>query len=152
LLLLVSFEELCCLFQVNDTVLYGLNHVEVVTILKELPQHVRVVCARRKTAQSDLLYATTNDPFFQSHTGVQSYAGVNDAPLTERLVKAKSEQSLSTTPVPDFSLNKNKSRSLEPLSGLAMWSSDVIIIELQKGDRGLGFSILDYQVSIVWWG
>ncbi|XP_064625536.1 multiple PDZ domain protein-like isoform X5 [Lineus longissimus] len=133
------------LLEVNETVLYGLNHVEVVTILKELPQHVRVVCARRKTAQSDLLYATTSDPFFQARTGDEvPYAAIDDMP-TERLVKAKSEQSLSTAPVSDFSLNKNKSRSLEPLSGLAMWSSDVILIELQKGDRGLGFSILDYQ-------
>lgn len=35
--------------------------------------------------------------------------------------------------------------SLEPLTGLAMWSSEPQIIELVKGDRGLGFSILDYQ-------
>lgn len=38
--------------------------------------------------------------------------------------------------------------SLEPLTGLAMWSSEPQIIELIKGERGLGFSILDYQVSI----
>lgn len=37
------------------------------------------------------------------------------------------------------------SRSLEPLTGLAMWSSEPQIIELVKGERGLGFSILDYQ-------
>lgn len=36
-------------------------------------------------------------------------------------------------------------RSLEPLTGLAMWSSLPQIIELVKGERGLGFSILDYQ-------
>jgi multiple PDZ domain protein len=29
--------------------------------------------------------------------------------------------------------------------GLAMWSSQPQIIELLKGERGLGFSILDYQ-------
>lgn len=40
-----------------------------------------------------------------------------------------------------------KSRSLEPLTGLAMWSSEPQIIELVKGERGLGFSILDYQVT-----
>lgn len=41
-----------------------------------------------------------------------------------------------------------KSRSLEPLTGLAMWSSEPQIIELTKGERGLGFSILDYQDPI----
>lgn len=39
-------------------------------------------------------------------------------------------------------------RSLEPLTGLAMWSSEPQIIELIKGERGLGFSILDYQVNL----
>lgn len=40
-------------------------------------------------------------------------------------------------------------RSLEPLTGLAVWSSEPQIIELIKGERGLGFSILDYQVIIL---
>lgn len=67
----------------------------------------------------------------------------------DRLVKAKSDGSLASTTttatVTDASLNKMKSRSLEPLTGLAMWSSEPQIIELVKGERGLGFSILDYQ-------
>jgi hypothetical protein len=29
-----------------------------------------------------------------------------------------------------------------------MWSSEPQIIELTKGERGLGFSILDYQVRM----
>lgn len=29
-----------------------------------------------------------------------------------------------------------------------MWSSEPQIIELVKGERGLGFSILDYQVNL----
>jgi len=68
-------------------------------------------------------------------------------------VKAKSDGSLASTTttatVTDASLNKMKSRSLEPLTGLAMWSSEPQIIELVKGERGLGFSILDYQVRPV---
>jgi len=65
------------------------------------------------------------------------------------LVKAKSDGSLASTgttnATTETSLSKLKSRSLEPLTGLAMWSSEPTIIELPKGDRGLGFSILDYQ-------
>ena len=41
--------------------------------------------------------------------------------------------------------SKLKSRSLEPLTNLAMWSGEVLVIELVKSERGLGFSILDYQ-------
>lgn len=31
-------------------------------------------------------------------------------------------------------------------TSLAMWESEIQDIELEKGERGLGFSILDYQV------
>ena len=69
-------------------------------------------------------------------------------PASDRLVKAKSDGSLSSsTPATDNSalLSKLKSKSLEPLSGLAMWTDEVLNIELLKTERGLGFSILDYQ-------
>lgn len=75
----------------------------------------------------------------------------NLIPATVRLVKAKSDGSLASTTTTatatDASSSKMKSRSLEPLTGLAMWSSEPQIIELVKGERGLGFSILDYQVK-----
>ena len=41
----------------------------------------------------------------------------------------------------------NRSRSLEALPSLAVWSPTVEQILLIKGEKGLGFSILDYQVS-----
>ena len=53
-------------------------------------------------------------------------------------------QSLTSS---ETDLVKMKSRSLEPLAGLAMWSDEPVIIELVKGEKGLGFSILDYQVG-----
>ena len=145
-----SVFDLVC--KVNGKRLLGLNHVSVVDILKFSPQHVRLVCARKKsppqadffTAQSATIAAT---PFLPSSTfpqGVQS-----STPGSERLIKAKSEQALSTTDsaLAAAALNKTKSQSLEPLTGLAMWSSEPVVIELEKGDKGLGFSILDYQVS-----
>lgn len=72
----------------------------------------------------------------------------------DRLVKAKSDGSLSVAGVSTSLLHYHQalseessriSRSLEPLTGLAMWSSDAQLIELLKTERGLGFSILDYQ-------
>lgn len=90
-------------------------------------------------------------------------------PTNERLVKAKSDGSISSSnPTTDNSavLSKLKSKSLEPLTGLdyllcrskkdvlcsqliliglAMWTDEILTIELQKTERGLGFSILDYQ-------
>ncbi|XP_046567946.1 multiple PDZ domain protein-like isoform X9 [Haliotis rubra] len=136
---LISADEL---LEVNGKRLLGLNHVEVVNILKDLPQHVRLVCARRKT-QTTETYAHKDAQFLSSvfNTGVHT-----NFPASERLVKAKSEMALSSTDTAVLnSLNKSKSRSLEPLTNLAMWSSEPVVIELLKEDKGLGFSILDYQ-------
>lgn len=52
--------------------------------------------------------------------------------------------SSTATITDEHSLQKAKSRSLE-VTNLAMWSDKVDYVELKKGDRGLGFSILDYQ-------
>lgn len=38
-------------------------------------------------------------------------------------------------------------RGVPPMSPpLAMWEKDAQVVELEKGELGLGFSILDYQV------
>ncbi|XP_055911101.1 patj homolog isoform X2 [Eupeodes corollae] len=128
------------LLEVNGERLLGMNHLEVVAILKELPQDVRMVCGRGKN---------TLIPFSDDTLKKLSNNLENLLPTSDRLVKAKSDGSLATVGNgPDESFTKLKSRSLEPLTGLAMWSSDPQVIELVKGDRGLGFSILDYQDPI----
>ncbi|XP_046458555.1 multiple PDZ domain protein-like isoform X4 [Daphnia pulex] len=142
------------LLEVNGRKLLGLSHVEVVSILKDLPQSVRMVCARRQThllptqLPSRPIDATQDRAAFASRNilggSLQSLI-----PPGDRLVKAKSDGSLASTsvsPAADSPLSKShRSRSLEPLSGLATWSSEPQVIELVKGERGLGFSILDYQ-------
>ena len=107
---------------------------------------------------------TTQTDISMSSTGHHPAA---NAAVVDRLVKAKSDGSISssslatTTTDPASAVINNdrstggatssgggsklKSRSLEPLTSLAMWCEEVIQIELVKGDRGLGFSILDYQ-------
>ncbi|XP_026758906.1 patj homolog [Galleria mellonella] len=114
------------LLEVNGHRLLGMNHLEVVSILKELSSEVCMVCARpRPPPALDL------------------------APPAATLVKAKSDGSLAGAGAEEggslAAAGKVRSRSLEPLTGLAMWSSEPQIIELVKGERGLGFSILDYQ-------
>ncbi|XP_038208262.1 patj homolog [Zerene cesonia] len=117
------------LLEVNGHRLLGMNHLEVVSILKELSSEVCMVCARPRPApQLDL------------------------APPAHTLVKAKSDGSLAGAGAGGGeeggalgAAGKVRSRSLEPLTGLAMWASEPQIIELVKGERGLGFSILDYQ-------
>ena len=139
-------------------------------LLKDLPIEVQLVCARPKYDNNTnaSLYSQTILPErganysipnvdaklpTTSQENLQAYLENNSQPFIDRLVKAKSDGSLAITPITSISsqvaseLSKLRSRSLEPLSGLAMWSSEPQLIELVKGDRGLGFSILDYQVS-----
>ncbi|XP_014610897.1 PREDICTED: uncharacterized protein LOC106790479 isoform X3 [Polistes canadensis] len=138
------------LLEVNGYRLLGINHMEVVSVLKELPIHVRMVCGRNVASQDPLCPIDTaqHQAAFQTRS-ILGGSLQNLLPTMDRLVKAKSDGSLASTTttatVTDASLNKMKSRSLEPLTGLAMWSSEAQIIELVKGERGLGFSILDYQ-------
>lgn len=67
---------------------------------------------------------------------------------SDKLVKAKSDTSIASTVAsePCCSVG-SRSRSLELIAGLPMWSTDPTIVILQKGEHGLGFSILDYQVN-----
>lgn len=154
--LLQSADEL---LEVNGQRLLGLNHLEVVAILKELPQDVRMVCGRER---SEMVPFTEEN--ICNSLGIDVAArkanldgsGSSGMGGGDRLVKAKSDGSLATGSgvggsggsggEESFVVAKMmKSRSLEPLTGLAMWSSEPQIIELVKGERGLGFSILDYQ-------
>ncbi|XP_055372920.1 patj homolog [Condylostylus longicornis] len=146
--LLKSGDEL---LEVNGQRLLGMNHLEVVAILKELPQDVRMVVGRGRSELSSLSMDKNATPVSSVlETKKQNLdlfnATHNLLPASERLVKAKSDGSLATAGNgTDEAFSKLKSRSLEPLTGLAMWSSEPQIIELVKGERGLGFSILDYQ-------
>lgn len=132
------------LLEVNGHRLLGMNHHEVVSILKDLPLHVRMICGRSNYRVSQ------GSPF--AERGGLGGSLQNLLPASDRLVKAKSDGSIATSITAagnsDASFAKIKSRSLEPLTGLAMWSSEPQIIELIKGERGLGFSILDYQDPI----
>lgn len=136
--LLRSGDEL---LEVNNQRLLGMNHMQVVSILKELPQDVRMVCRRGITEIIAFAEENMRNSFLDANDSNNNSSLLS----SDRLVKAKSDGSLATAVGNGDGFMKMKSRSLEPLTGLAMWSSQAQIIELVKGERGLGFSILDYQ-------
>jgi hypothetical protein len=57
--------------QVNGHRLLGMNHIEVVTILKDLPVNVRMVCARRSgdTAPYRLIDTSQDRAAFAARVG-----------------------------------------------------------------------------------
>lgn len=95
--------------EVNGQRLLGMNHLEVVSILKELPQDVRIVCARSEVEMVPFTEENVRKNLEMEFGGSQN---LNDlAPSSDRLVKAKSDGSLATTGGgPDEVFNKLKSR------------------------------------------
>lgn len=133
------------LLEANEYRLHGLTHTEVVNILKNLPNRVRLVCARNsvESGPRPLINLAPDREGFEARKIISG--SLNN--LTN-LVKAQSDTSIntsSTATLTNHSGHSKKSRSLECVSGLAMWQSKEDIVELLKGDQGLGFSILDYQ-------
>lgn len=141
------------LLQVNEHKLQGLRHIEVVKILKELPARVKLVCARGTHVPS-VINTSQNPEAFETRSllpgGHQS--------LQNLLSKAQSESSLytsSTATLTDAGAAAGgsggtagggaRSKSLENVSGLALWSCEVTAVDIEKTEQGFGFSILDYQ-------
>lgn len=128
------------LLQVNEHKLQGLKHTDVVKILKELPTNVKLVCARGTCSAPTVINTSQNPEAFEARSllagGLQSLQGI--------LTKAQSESSLYTSSTATLT-DQQRSKSVEQISGLALWSSDIVYIDIEKTDRGFGFSILDYQ-------
>nr|XP_054764114.1 multiple PDZ domain protein-like [Lytechinus pictus] len=153
--LLASGDEL---LEVNGTRLLGLNHEAVVTILKDLPQHVRLVCARSadsvfpQTVMSDESLPSMENPISDnddiklpdislggSTESVEEQVSLNVSAGMEMTTPMLPALDDSGSPL-EYSIQTEASQEKD-----SMWSEDIQYIELEKGDRGLGFSILDYQ-------
>ncbi|XP_059267609.1 multiple PDZ domain protein isoform X2 [Mustela nigripes] len=124
------------LLEVNGITLLGESHQDVVTILKELPIEVTMVCCRRTVPPT-------------SQTGLDSL-DLCDIELTEKPhVDLGEFTGSSETEDPVLAMTDDVGQNAEEVQGpLAMWEVDVQHIELEKGNKGLGFSILDYQDPI----
>lgn len=129
------------LLQVNEHKLQGLTHIDVVKILKDLPSNVKVVCARGNRSPS-IINTSQNLEAFESRSIIPS-----GHLLIQGLHKAQSESSLYTSSTATIT-DQQRSKSAEQVSGLALWTSDAVFIEIEKTERGFGFSILDYQDPI----
>lgn len=120
------------LLEVNGITLLGENHQDVVNILKELPIEVTMVCCRRTvppTTQSEL-----------------ESLDLCDIELTEKPhVDLGEFIGSSETEDPVLEMTDVGQNAVKVQGPLAMWENDIQHIELEKGSKGLGFSILDYQ-------
>ncbi|KAM9717233.1 multiple PDZ domain protein isoform 4-T4 [Menidia menidia] len=122
------------LLEVNGISLIGETHKEVVKILKELPLCVYMTCCR---PAPDV--PTDIDPVLpESKTLPTAPILKNQIDLSIALVAEDSEVKTGAATQDNV--------TAEPIgSSLAMWELEIQNIELEKGESGLGFSILDYQ-------
>uniref|UniRef100_A0A8C8I1H1 Multiple PDZ domain crumbs cell polarity complex component n=1 Tax=Oncorhynchus tshawytscha TaxID=74940 RepID=A0A8C8I1H1_ONCTS len=123
---LISGDEL---LEVNGISLIGETHKEVVRILKELPVCVYMACCRpAPLLQSDRDSGQTGLDEFSTEPKIKG-------DLSSFLVPGGSEGAATRENVTEETLG----------APLAMWEMEIQDIELEKGESGLGFSILDYQ-------
>lgn len=121
------------LLEVNQISLLGENHKDVVSILKELPIKVTMVCCRPVVppiTQPEILDSLSLSEVQLTEKGhiELGFIGSSD---TEGTVLETADEGQRVEEVQS--------------SSLAMWETEVQHIELEKGSMGLGFSILDYQ-------
>ncbi|XP_055084936.1 multiple PDZ domain protein isoform X2 [Periophthalmus magnuspinnatus] len=120
------------LLEVNGISLIGESHKEVVRILKELPLCVYMTCCRpapHLQTDMDSIIPEPEDLItkFQKQIDLNNVLGAEEAEVNAVEV---TEDNVAEEAIG---------------SALAMWELEVQNIELEKGEGGLGFSILDYQ-------
>ncbi|TMS32408.1 hypothetical protein L596_000249 [Steinernema carpocapsae] len=132
------------LLQVNEEVLYGQSHITVRQFLTKSASHGKAVrlYVSRKAQQVNVFVPSSPE---QSLPQAYPLLACTD----DRIVKAKSEINLGNQKDTAWLLeqvsNKLRSRSLEPITGLAIWNCVPMIVQLEKDSKGLGFSVADYQ-------
>ncbi|XP_047431060.1 multiple PDZ domain protein [Mugil cephalus] len=119
------------ILEVNGIPLVGETHKEVVNILKELPVRVYLVCSR---------ILPPSIPESDEEDG-------EDVCLTLKELLAEFNDKLDQgCVIPCPTAEDITKRGVPPMSPpLAMWEREAQVVELEKGESGLGFSILDYQ-------
>ncbi|XP_051939382.1 multiple PDZ domain protein isoform X2 [Hippocampus zosterae] len=119
------------ILEVNGIPLIGETHKEVVNILKELPMCVYLVCSR------------TVPPAIPDSDEEEE----DDCQLTLKELLAEFNDKLDQgCVIPCPTAEDITKRGVPPMSPpLAMWEREAQVVELEKGESGLGFSILDYQ-------
>ncbi|XP_005732471.1 inaD-like protein [Pundamilia nyererei] len=157
------------LLEVNDVQLYGKSRREVVSFLKEVPPPFTLVCCRHPIADLEPESESEPEPVLRLEPKAgparQSQRGVEEIEMklssmlcSQTLLRDDSSGRQEQVSPVEVVLREEQTHYTqdeeeeeegdeEDEDGeLALWSSDIQVLELQKErDKGLGFSILDYQ-------
>ncbi|XP_059500561.1 multiple PDZ domain protein isoform X2 [Stegostoma tigrinum] len=150
------------LLEVNGIPVLGQSHKDVVSILKDLPVSVTMICCRpipKSKKETDVdhmapieepiqsidkplefLHSSAPRPWIEDQTESVVANGFLQRHINLNEINATSD--IDDAVVGEM---ERKQSDVEAQSSLAMWESEIQNIELEKGSSGLGFSILDYQ-------
>ncbi|XP_048832409.1 inaD-like protein isoform X2 [Brienomyrus brachyistius] len=131
------------LLEVNGVQLYGKSRREAVAFLREVPPPFTLVCCRHLSAESADLQPDVEEPrpddwlsggppLFQEQAILEEPDDEwEDSPQTEQRHFLEEGENVEVEEDDD--------------PELALWSQKIHMLELEKADQGLGFSVLDYQ-------
>ncbi|XP_072919157.1 inaD-like protein isoform X4 [Hemitrygon akajei] len=125
------------ILEVNGKELYGNSWQEVGLLLKDMSPPFTVVCCRR-------LFEEGNEMPVDEFSVMENEASqVSEKYELIRPPSPWNTENFSHQVDMDTETNAKE----DEIGELALWTSDVKVIELHKGSEGLGFSILDYQID-----
>ncbi|KAJ8278751.1 hypothetical protein COCON_G00058170 [Conger conger] len=131
------------LLEVNGVQLYGKSRREAVAFLREEGSEF---LPREQEEQEDwhLQEQTRSNPPVLAERG-SPWPGEVESSLVEVLLERATERQESPQLVEERPREEEEEEEGEEEGELALWSPEVKVLELEKGEQGLGFSILDYQ-------
>ncbi|XP_051867604.1 inaD-like protein isoform X2 [Pristis pectinata] len=123
------------ILEVNGKQLYGKSRREAILFLKDMSPPFTLVCCRR-------LFEEGNEMPVDEPNAMKTEA--SQASEMYELIRPPSPWS-SENCSHQVDMDTETNAEEDEIGELALWTSDVKVIELHKGSKGLGFSILDYQ-------
>ncbi|XP_045061262.1 inaD-like protein isoform X3 [Coregonus clupeaformis] len=159
------------LLEVNGVQLYGKSRREAVAFLREVPPPFTLVCCRHLTEEGSDYQPDRDDEWRSPSPAIslseleaklssaltsQAYLRDNDSEqpqdhvTLQEMSDEEPEEPVPTYPshqeeMPQEKRGEEEEEEEDEEGELALWSPDIQLLELEKGERGLGFSILDYQ-------
>ncbi|KAM9461866.1 inaD-like protein isoform 3-T4 [Clarias gariepinus] len=128
------------LLEVNGVQLYGKTRREAVAFLREVPPPFTLVCCRRLTEEGTEYQPDDEWSSSSPTASLQEQTQVIEKEVAEQ--RTAPEQSFTER---EEAENRQSGDEENEEGELALWSPEVHVLELEKGERGLGFSVLDYQ-------
>uniref|UniRef100_A0AAZ3SG52 InaD-like protein n=1 Tax=Oncorhynchus tshawytscha TaxID=74940 RepID=A0AAZ3SG52_ONCTS len=137
------------LLEVNAVQLYGKSRREAVAFLREVPPPFTLVCCRHLTEENSD-YQHDRDDKWRSPSTIEaklSSVWISQAyrrdPTGDQLQEISEEDRATLKEISE----EEQVPTWKEEGELALWSPDIQLLELEKRERGLGFSIQDYQVG-----